>query len=265
MTCRRLVPVALVAFATAGLAAPTTAPAKKKRLSLKTLAAKVAKDLAADNAGSTYKASCKAKTKRAATCTIVRTAGSGPACGKGTAKLTRRGRVAITSRALTDCGGIAGAPPATAAPVPGAAPAQVAAPPAPTLPPPPGPAAPAQPGLSGTFVCLTGIIAQVRPAGPTTIEPIAIPLTSLEPPLKFTLHPDGTYENVTFGAAYADDPKWKGTYTIAGDVVTLITSGGSNLVSYPFVRKTYATDTQYLIEDAPANEQYLANVCRAIG
>ena len=255
--------VALCVMTALVLTAAAPAEAAKRKVSLKTAKAKVLKDLAVAYGEGTYRATCKRARKGSARCMLVRVAGTGPGCAQGTAKYNRRGRLVVDSWPMLDCSGIPGAPQdAAGAPAPVDAPAP---PPPPAAAPPLG-AAPgaAAGGLSGTYVCLTGIIAQVRPAGPTTIAPIPVPESALEPPLKFTLKPDGTYSNITFGAAYANDPKWQGTYTAAGDTVTLTTAGGSMLTSYPFKQKTDSAGTKYLIEDAPANEQYKANVCRGI-
>ena len=256
MSAARTLVVALLAL---GVAAAPAGAAKKKNVPLTTAEAKVVKRLAAAYDEGTYKATCKRAKKGSAKCTIVRTAGSGPACGQGTVK-RKRGKLVVSAWPMLDCGGIPGAPAEDDATVP-AGPVGSGPAPAP-LPEAPPANVPAQ--LSGTFVCLTGIIAQVRPAGPTTIEPIEVPLSGLEPPLKFTLHPDGTYENITFGSAYANDPKWKGTYTVTGDRVRLITPSGSSLLSYDLVRRTDTGGTEYLIEDAPENELYRANACRRI-
>jgi hypothetical protein len=262
---RKVTSLSIVALATLGIAAP--AGAAKPQISLTAAQAKVLKDVRTPSVDGTYAAKCARTSSRKAVCYLVRTSGTSAPCGRGEAKLSRRGRVTASSWGY-ECASIpksmwpkgAAMPPAVdSGPAPGPAPAPPVETPAA-----PAPAAPAAGGLSGTYVCLTGIIAQVRPAGPTSIEPIPVPATGIEPPLKFTLKPDGTYDNITFGAAYANDPKWKGTYTVAGDRVKLITAGGHPLVGHDFVRKTDSGGTEYLIEDAPANESYKANVCRRI-
>ncbi|HEX8207961.1 MAG TPA: hypothetical protein VF587_17990 [Solirubrobacteraceae bacterium] len=270
---RRLFLLSLIALLTLALTAPVAGAAKRK-ISLTAAKAKVLKHFRTGTDG-TYAIKCARTSARKATCYLVRTSGTSAPCGRGEAKLNRRGRVVASSWGY-ECASIparmrpAGVTLPTAVdsgPVP--APEQPGAPAADA--PPPPPAAPATTALSGTYVCLTGIIAQVRPAGPapdpelgTGIEPIPVPLTGLEPPLKFTLKPDGTYSNITFGAVYANDPKWQGTYTVNGDRVRLLTPTGTPLVTYDFLRRQDTAGTLYLIEDAPANEAYKANVCRAI-
>ncbi|MDQ3742286.1 MAG: hypothetical protein M3389_15240 [Actinomycetota bacterium] len=254
---RRILPLTLMGLL--ALAPAQAAPAKRKPVSLKTAQAKVVKRLAAAYDDGTYKATCRRAKKGGAACTIVRTAGTGPACGQGTVKLGRRGKLVVAAWPMLDCTGIPGAPAdAAPSPTPPAPPAATPELPAPAPPP------PAASGLSGTYVCLTGIVGQVRPAGPTSIEPIPVPATGIEPPMKFTLEPDGTYDNITFGAAYANDPKWKGTYAVSGDRVKLITAPGAPLFSYDLLRRTDTAGTEYLIEDAPENELYKANACRRI-
>ena len=263
---RRIPVLVLAASLAVTLAAAPSAGAAKRKISLTAAKTKVLKHFRSGSVDGTYAAKCARSSSRKAVCYLVRTSGTSAPCGRGEAKLSKSGRVTATSWGY-ECASIpktmwpkgvampaAGGPALVAAP--GAPPVQVpAAPPA---------AGPTAAGLSGTYVCLTGIIAQVRPAGPTSIEPIPVPASGIEPPLKFTLKPDGTYSNITFGAAYANDPKWQGTYTVAGDRVRLLTPNGTPLVSYDFVRRQDSAGTQYLIEDAPANEAYKANVCRAI-
>jgi hypothetical protein len=119
--------------------------------------------------------------------------------------------------------------------------------------------------MTGTYVCLTGILAQVRPAGPTEIAPLDVPATGIEPPLKVDLRADGTYSNITFGKAYVDDPLWEGTWTVDGEVVRLFSPpDGRMMTSYPFLHRTDAEGTHYLIEDAPENDRYRAYACRRI-
>lgn len=269
MPRRRLALLALAAVALAGLAAAPAAPAAKK-ISLTTAKAKVLKHWNVRTG--TYAVKCARASSRKAVCYLVRTAGTGAPCGRGEAKLSRRGRVTATSWGY-ECASIPARlrPPGVALPdaapvggVVGSGPAP--APPAPTAPPAPEvPAPPVATQLSGTYVCLTGIVGIVREAGPTSIEPIPVPTTGIEPPMKFTLSPDGTYRNVTFGpTAYANDPRWGGTYTVAGDRVRLVTNPGAPLFSYDLLRRTDTAGTEYLIEDAPDNEKYRANACRRI-
>jgi hypothetical protein len=262
---RRFITIASIALLVAALSAPASGAAQRK-ISLSAAKAKVLKHFRSGSVDGTYAVKCARASRAKAVCYLVRTAGTSAPCGRGQAKLSRRGRVTATSWGY-ECAsipkkmwprGVAVPTAVDSAPAPGAAPPPVEPPPV------EAPAAPAAGSLSGTYVCLTGIIAQVRPAGPTSIEPIPVPATGIEPPLKFTLKPDGTYSNITFGAAYANDPKWQGTYTVAGDRVRLLTPNGTPLVSYDFVRRTDSAGTPYLIEDAPANEAYKANVCRGI-
>ena len=268
----RLSLVALVAALTVFLVAAPSAGAAKRKISLASAKTKVLKDFKTGSVDGTYAVKCARASNRKAVCYLVRTAGTSAPCGRGEAKLSKRGRVTASSwgyecasipKKMWPKGAAMPVPVDTGAVAPGAAPVEV-----PAAPPVAGPTTTA---LSGTYVCLTGIIAQVRPAGPaldpelgTGIEPIPVPLSGIEPPLKFTLKPDGTYSNITFGAVYANDPKWQGTYTVAGDRVRLLTPNGTPLVSYDFVRRQDTAGTLYLIEDAPPNEAYKANVCRAI-
>ena len=260
---------ALAVALTVTLVAAPAAGAAKRQISLTAAKAKVLEDFRSGSVDGTYAVKCARSSRRKADCYLVRTAGTSAPCGRGEAKLNKRGRVVASSWGY-ECASIPKSmwPKGAAMPTAvdsGPAPAPTTVPAAPVE----TPAAPAPPAataatLSGTYVCLTGIIAQVRPAGPTSIEPIPVPATGIEPPLKFTLKSDGTYSNITFGAVYANDPKWQGTYTVNGDRVRLLTPNGTPLVTYDFLQRTDTGGTSYLIEDAPANEAYKANVCRAI-
>jgi hypothetical protein len=263
-----LVAAFVAALCLAAAPAAPAAPAAKRSISLTAAKAKVLKHWNVTTG--TYAAKCARTSSRKAVCYLVRTAGTGAPCGRGEAKLSKRGRVTASSWGY-ECSSI----PARLRPPGVALPTAVDSGPAPAPAPPgapapaPGPQAPAPPAaattaLSGTYVCLTGIVGIVREAGPTSIEPIPVPATGIEPPMKFTLKPDGTYDNITFGAAYANDPKWKGTYTVTGDRVKLVTPPGTPLFSYELVRRTDTAGTEYLIEDAPENERYKANACRRI-
>ena len=259
--------LALIALSASVAVAPASA-AKSKRLSVAKAKRSIQASWRKGYDEGTWRLSCARSSKRKVSCYLIRTAGVGPDCGLGEARLTKKGKTKASAWGY-ECASIprrrwpkgVAVPTPTgreAVPAPGS-PAGGAAPVAP-----PTPAGPVAGGLSGTFVCLTGIIAQVRPAGPTTIAPINVPATGIEPPLKFTLNPDGTYANITFGAAYANNPQWRGTYTVQGEQVRLVTPNGTLMTSYPFLRRTDTGGTQYLLEDAPANDQYRANVCRRI-
>ena len=259
---RRMTSLSLVALIALGAAAP--ADAAKRKVSLTAAKAKVLKHFRSGTDG-TYAIKCARASSRKAVCYLVRTAGTSAPCGRGEAKLNKRGRVVASSWGY-ECASIPKSMWPRGAAMPTAVDSGPTPSPTPAAPvePPAAPVPPAATALSGTYVCLTGIIAQVRPAGPASIEPIPVPTSGIEPPLKFTLKPDGTYSNITFGAVYADDPRWQGTYAVAGDRVRLLTPNGTPLVTYDFLRRTDTAGTAYLIEDAPANEAYRANVCRAI-
>jgi hypothetical protein len=196
---------ALAALAVMAVAAAPAAA--KPKLSVKTAQAKVVKRMQSGwGKGGTYKATCRRESGRLVTCVLVRTSGTGAECGRGDAKLGRRGAITARAWALTDCSGIPGAPAVAPAPAaaPPAAPAPGDAPPPPAAPaPPPAPAPPAAlpnpNGYAKGQTCTTDSENDYRAAGftcqasglesciYTDFGRTCLPISML-----FPLNPDGT-------------------------------------------------------------------------
>lgn len=90
----RTIPLAILVVA---LLCAAPAEAAKRKISLTAAKAKVLKDWRGGYDEGTYAVKCARDSRRKATCYLVRTAGTGPDCGRAEAKMNRRGRVTAGS------------------------------------------------------------------------------------------------------------------------------------------------------------------------
>ncbi len=97
--------------------------------------------------------------------------------------------------------------------------------------------------------------------GPFEIAGLPTSESLSEPPITFTLNPDGTWTDLTdytFGPpAEITGPQ----YTYEDGAVILYTAAGNTLLPYPLLLKQGTDGTQVLVEDIPTTEAY-GQVCR---